>query len=349
MLRSAWLRMVPVAALVWLGGVASAQTEEALPVAYVTAVTNDAAFRVDAAGEAVRVDTASYVFSDANNGLRRGERLRTTPDGSAVLALFDYGVVVHLEHSSELALLEAPADSGLVPVVLMLYQGRAFVVRRETADGMLVVGCESRNVAGYTLSRGASLVVRAEAPGATFAVAQGRAKFFFGRVPPTGLNVVSGDPDIGVGIMVEAGESITTLPSARPVDDLLLVPTASTRFGREMLRFGVASSGRWVERAEQGDFTPVRGTARGEPGLIGQERQEAFVLDQPRTVAAPAPQTRVRILGRPTRLTAAQASLESQIPSAVVTASRYLNARFVGSTSGLRINREIRRNIVFGK
>jgi hypothetical protein len=324
------------------------ETEALPPMAYVTAVTENAASCVDTSGDVRRLDTRSYRFSDENNGVHLGESVRTSMDGSAMVTLFDHGMVVHLEHSSELAFLPAPQADDLVSFVLMLRRGRAYVLRRGDVDDWLLVACESQGVAGYTLSRGASLVVRAEVPGAAFTVSHGRLAFFEGDVPEA-LPADGAAAWAGLGVAVDAGRSITTSEPDRAIEDALPVATATSRLNREMYKFGVESSARWVAEAEQGDFTPVRGAARGEPGLISQVRQEAFVFDQPRTSVIPAPATQAEILTRATRISPAEASLQSRIPTAVVAASRFLNARFIGSSGGLRVNREIRRNIVFGK
>jgi hypothetical protein len=351
MVRFTCLGMVMAMSGAWLAvPMAAGQQKESAalpPIAYVTAVTEKAASRIDTSGEVRQLDTRSYRFSEENNGVRLGESVRTSMDGSAMVTLFDQGIVVHLEHSSELAFLPAPETEGLVSFELMLRRGRAYVLRRSHVDDWLLVACESQGVAGYTMSRGASLVVRAEVPGAAFTVSHGRLTFFEGDVP----DVPPADGAAawaGLGIAVDAGQSISTSEPARAVEDALPVATATSRLNREMYKFGVESSARWVAEAEQGDFTPVRGAARGEPGLISQVRQEAFVFDQPRTSVIPAPATQAEILTRPTRISPAEASLQSRIPTAVVAASRFLNARFIGSSGGLRVNRDIRRNIVFG-
>lgn len=182
MIRDALIKAVVIVAVAGFNAAAPAQPD---PAAFVTTVAGKGAVRV---GEGEPSQIAPTSFSFEQNGIRPGEGVRTADDGMAALMLPDCDAAVHLDSSTELRVVE-PADSG-VGAYLVLVGGRVSVVQKPDHDQWLLVAAEAgaAGVAGYTLSKGASLFVEADAEGASFAARHGEALYFPGKVPAGGAD-----------------------------------------------------------------------------------------------------------------------------------------------------------------
>jgi len=333
-----------VVAIASLTVAASAQPESVETDAFVTVIGGG--------GEVMRVyaEGASEItgeFSFDRNMIGPGEGVRTTEDATAVLILPGYGAVVYLEESSELRL-EEPAVPGTgVDLLVVLARGRASVIRKPGNVHWLVVAAEAEapEAKGYTLSSGASLFVEARADGVVLATRAGEAWYYSGQVPAGRLIDASGEPIDKSGVPVPQGQRVSTQVPIRPVPDEEADIVVPTRLYDDMGAFALAQSHLWLEKAEQGEFTPVRGPTRGAPKVLGAEFEPSLVFDQPRpALAAPAPRPTRRAVQ--TTRSPAQTLVESGVPGTVVAGQRFRRSRIIGNpgtagpgTGALTINR----------
>ncbi len=309
---------------------APAQSESADRAAFVTVVgQRGEVMHVDAAGES-RI--APDVFSREQNRIGPGERVRTTSQGSAALVLPAYGAVVYLEGSSELRLMEPSAPDSGVSVFLLLTKGRAAVIRRSGHVEWLLVAAEAEapGVAGYTLSKGASLFVEAGAHGVTFAARAGNAWYYAGPVPAGALIDASGEPADQSGVQLPQGQRISTQAPPRPVPDGEAGMVVPPQLDIDMWTFARAQGNQWLEQAERGDFTPVRGAARAAPEMLRAELEPSLKFDQPRPVLV-APAARAVTRAIQAARSPAQTLVESDIPGTVIAAQRFRRSRIIGS------------------
>lgn len=331
---------IVLAASMWAGP-ASAQN----PVAFITASTGSGATRGDTGDPYL---TGSADFSDFTNGIAAGQSVVTGADGTATITLPTFGTVIHLEASSEITVDRLPSLSGEIPVSFTLRAGGALVVRRGSEDRWFLIAGAAASNQGYALLQGASLAVRVEPAGVTFAALKGTSFCFKGAVP--GGALIGAAPPAGgkrglvdpSGVSISDGQSVSTRTWAPPAPDRLADAVAAS-MTRELYSFGLAAGAQWIERAEQGDLTPVRGAGRGSPELLRGEISAGLAFDQPRSIVA-APTSRAvtqPIRSAPTAVSAAQSRLESGIPSSVIIGQRLRRTRIIGSpgTSGpIRFN-----------
>lgn len=333
-----------VVAVAFSAVAAAAQPESVETEAFVTVVGGR--------GDVMRVyaDGTSKItgeFSFDRNMIGPGEGVSTSEDASAVLVLPGYGAVVYLEETSELRLQEPAAPETGVNVLLILAKGRASVIRKPGNVHWLVVAAEAvaPETTGYTLSSGASLFVEARADGVVFATRAGEAWYYSGQVPADRLIDPSGELINKSGVAVPQGQRVSTLAPVRPVPDEQAAVIVPARLYSDMGDFALAQSHLWLEKAEQGEFTPVRGPTRGAPKVLGAEFEPSLAFDQPRpAIAAPAPRAARRAVQ--TTMSPAQTLIESGVPGTVVAGQRFRRSRIIGNpgtagpgTGALTINR----------
>ena len=330
-----WLNrtyIAAVSAVVSLGVPTLAEAQDAEPVAYVTVVSGSGATRGESGPAFPREPGA---FSDALSGLATGESVKTLDGGAAALALPDYGITVHLEESSELLLKALPVLDNAVPVSLTLIKGRAYVVQRQGDVRWLLVAGDCDAGRGYTMSKGASLAVSVDSTGIAFAAVWGDVLFFDGDVPAGALVKETGELVDTSGVSVPEGHHISTQRELKPapeIPDALSGSAARSWLSDALYGFGLHAGEKWVERAERGDFIPVRGVARGAPEMFAPEGlAPELTFDQPRqAVVAPAPRAGMQ----PTRVQAlspVRALLETRRPTSVVVGARLARTRIIGS------------------
>jgi hypothetical protein len=322
--------LVSVAVLLGVAGVGRAQ--EGVPVAYVTLVDGAGAIRVES-GTAFAAEPR--LFSDSTSGLSTGESIRTLEGGAATVVFPDFGIVVRLEESSELLLGELPVLDKAVPVSLTLLKGQAYVARRLDDARWLMVAGKSDAGAGYTMSKGGSLTVRSGPAGVAFAAFRGEVVFFDGDVPAGTLVKENGELLDATGIALPEGHHVDSRMGEEPVGEIPGVMSAKQargRMGDSLYALGVRATENWVERAEKGDFTPVRGVSRGAPDIFPSEGlAPELTFDQPRSaVVSPAPRVATQPL-RAQGVSPVRALLETRRPTSVVVGQRLRRTRIIGS------------------
>ena len=296
-------------------------------IGYLTVVTGEGATRGES-GPAF--PPSSDRFTERGNGVRLGETVATLPGASAVVWLPGYRIAVHMESDTVVSMGDIPGLADHVPVAVQLRRGRAHVVRSPSDKTWLMITAGTGEVLGYTLSKGASLVAEAVAAEAAFTVTRGEGAFYRGQVPGEPLIGADGQPVDQTGISLSEGQRVSTqLPTvteSRPAADATWDQTEN-----DLYAFAIDHSGQWVQRAEQGDFTPVRAESAATPRTFGAEvgiPRQSF--DQPRT-AVTSPITRTTIS---TTVTAQRSAVEnllaSQIPSSVVIGQRIRRSRIIG-------------------
>ena len=326
-------------AAVWALNAALAPAQAGEPVGFITVLAGAGGARLGT-GEPVPLDRLEFLPEE--NGLELGEGVATAPQGTAVVVMPRYGAAAYLQPASRLHLQRAPARAERVSLVLQLSDGRASVVRKASAAGAVVLAGESDGATGYVILRAGSIVVTALGATVTFAVEQGTATFFSGSVPDQVIVDQSGKPLDASGLVLQAGQGITTqAPTEVTPFDAESVAAVSADMRQDIYAFGIDQSTQWVKRAEQGDFTPVRaGRGRAAVELVGTDFVPSQAFDQPQQLlAATAPQ------GAPVAITRAvispaQSLVESGIPGSVIAGQRFRRSRIVGNpgTGALIVN-----------
>ncbi|UCE62347.1 MAG: hypothetical protein JSU63_11660 [Phycisphaerales bacterium] len=314
-----------------------ALSDENGPAAFVTAVTGQGATR-GISGPAFPTGVAR--FSEEDNGISAGDSVVTPPQSTVSVVLPDSGVVIRLGPSSELILGHWTSGENDLPVTLTLLKGEAYILRRQ-AGGWLLAAAVSEVDSGYALSKDGALVLKSNDSGVSLAVLTGEAIWFAGSIPGEALLDESGEPLDTAGNVVEEGQSISTAELTERVPEGMarrVLENAS----RDLFAFGLSQGADWIERAEQGDFTPVRAAARGGVQVFRTELTASLAFDQPRSVVAtPAPRAVLQPV-RATRVSPARALLESGVPTDVVVGQRIRRTRVIGSP-GTTLN-QIRAN-----
>lgn len=328
------------------GDLVSGQAPKGKPLGVVLALTGGGATR-GAGGKPFPV--VRDRFSDADSGIFPGDMVTTVADGAALITLPDYGTVIRLGPSSSLSLDALPPAEGLISVAATLVSGEAHVLRRRPDNRWFLIRSGNQLAGGYTLSQGTTLVVRVDAAGASFTAVSGELLTFAGSPPAGPLLDATGQPIDKTGVKVTEGNRLTTQPQAKPSPDPESGPQAAARTGRDLYAFALTKGRHWVEQAERGDFTPIRGTTRTSASFFSADLGTDLAFDQPRSVVtAPAP----RVTAPPLRtvlVSPAQALIESGIPTSVVVGQRLRRTRIIGNpgvTGGqIRVNPDVEQLI----
>ncbi len=314
----------------------AAQRRGEAPVGYVTVVTGDGATRGES-GPAF--PQAAGEFNQRASGVSAGESISTLPGASAVIWLPAYRIAVHMNSDSLVSLPEIPGLADHVAVSVAVQRGRVHVVRSPSDNAWLLVSAGTEEAFGYTLSKGASLVVEAVEFEAAFTVSRGdEALFFEGPVPSEGLIGGEGEPLDDSGTSLSEGQRVSTqVPTV--TESRASASAAWDQTEGDLYVFALDQGGQWVARAEEGDFTPVRAEAAATPRTFGAEvgiPRQAF--DQPRTVVT-SPVTRTTVS---TTVTAQRSAVEnllaSQIPGSVVVGQRIRRSRIIGTDRRIGFN-----------
>jgi len=218
-----------------------------------------------------------------------------------------------------------------VPAAVKVIKGRVHVVRKSTDNAWFLITGGSGVGNGYTLSKGASLIVEVDAGGVSVTATKGGVTFFRGDLPAGPLIGPGGQPANKNGISVAEGQRVS-IQAPQVVDDRATPQTAWQRVYDDMFAFGVNHSGQWIVQAEKGDFTPVRPEPSA-AGLeirvgVGETRQ---TFDQPRTTVT-APISGSPVTARATgQVSTARAFFGSGIPSSVLIGQRIRRSRIIGN------------------
>lgn len=321
-----------IAAAVPLGVSTVGHAQEMEPVAYVTVVTGAGATR-GASGPAFPTEPGG--FSDERSGLAVGERVHTLDGSAATLVFPASGIVVRLEQSSELSLNALPVVDNALEVSLTLLRGRVYVARRQSDTRWLLVAGTCDAGRGYTMSRGGAISVSVDADGVAFAAVRGDVVFFKGDAPAEAPVDQAGELTDTTGIPLPEGHHVTTRMRYEPapaIPETLRGPVAAGALAGTLYALGLQASEEWVERAEQGDFTPVRAVSRGTPELFAPEPLgPELTFDQPRSpIVAPAPRAGVQAV-QTQGVNPVRALLETRRPTSVVVGQRLARTRIIGS------------------
>jgi len=319
-----------VSALVSALTISVAARGQEADAAFVTVLAGSGAERLTGEG-ATPIDGAD--FSVDQNQLAPGDGLRTlAPDGTAVVVLPGLDAMAYIEPASEFRL-EAPLVSdGGVSLMIRIITGRATIVQKATSKHWLVIagGSKTRGPAAYTLSKGAVVFIEASAEAVTFASRRGQALLYQGLVPAAKLIDASGAPADASGVALAQGQRLTVRAADQPGAERDSGRAVPETLAENVEAFAMRHGTQWLEAAEKGDFTPVRGAARGAPELLSGGFEPALVFDQPRpvlttTTSRPA-DTAIR-----TALDPAQALSQSGAPGTVVAAQRFRRSRIIAN------------------
>jgi len=309
-----------------LCGVASAEGGAEAIDAYVTIASGEQVYRLP------KQSQIGAIFSTEKNRISPGQSVGTGATSAAMLVIPGYDAVIYLEPSSELGLVEPPTAERGVGVHVVVFSGRATVVRGSSAARWMVISGapEVPAAAAFALTRNATMRVEVRRDSVSFAGVKEKAWHGVGALPDRALLDPSGEP-VAVGLTpIGEGQQVVTpmpavaLPGAR---DVLLLPEASG----VVSEFARSQSVAWVVSAEQGDFTPMRSAGRESPGLL-QPSELVLKYDQPRA-GTPRTPARTGFAVVQAARNPAQTLAESSFPGTAVAASRFLNARVVGSSA----------------
>ncbi len=309
-------------------------------VAVVTALRGEGAARGEA-GEPIQLFDSGGRFQPSAASLKLDERIVTGPEGGATLSLTDRATIVHLGPDTTCSFFAqrdlADDAGGFVHV----QQGRAEVLRRRSDNRWMVTAAGNGPSGGYMLSQGASFVVQVEGDVVSISVIQGEGWAFRGAVPAGALLDESGTPRDRSGVRIAAGQRVVLGAAEAEADAQADAARSGDRRRQDVYAFALTCGGNWLHRAEQGDFTPVRGESRGPSDLVRGEVSTELAFDQPRTpVLALVP----RVVTQPLRsalVNPARALIESGIPTSVVVGQRLRRTRIIGNpgtTGPIRVN-----------
>ncbi len=271
---------------------------------------------------------ARQVYTD-EFAISPGEQVATLPavEGSsgrsgATLFFPEAGVVVRCDADTVLTVL--PAGPLGVAAAVAVQRGSATIVGRASSPAWFVVVSGSQDDGDWVLARGATLQVE---PGGSIALHSGEGHLSAGPVPQGPLVDDEGRP----------------AASAPIEEDIPAAVDAWRRLGVDSYTAGISRGAEWIARAEKGDFTPVRESARASAQFFGQRvggQESAF--DQPRTTAvATTPRVAIGILRTPV-VNPATPLLESGVPTSVVAGQRFRRTRIIGnpgtSAQQIRVN-----------
>lgn len=303
------------------------QPDASEPLGYVTALTGGGATR---GADGVPFEVGRFL-TDENNGILDGEAVVTSDDGEAIVMLPDYGTSVRLAASSELVLTRRDDLSNDVPIKLTLRRGRASMLRRAADERWIVFEAVGPQGRAYVISKQASLTVSVSDEAVSFGLVAGSAAYFAGDMPDERLVDDAGQlidqPDQQIG----EGMSLSTQQQDAPVADNDNRVVAMKNMDDNLYRFGLDRGTRWVESAEQGDFTPVRAESQGAEEFLSAELSSGVAFDQASSqVIAQTRGSTTQPLRVPSR-SVAEGLLASGVPTSVIVGQRLKRSRIIGN------------------
>lgn len=265
-------------------------------------------------------------FRLADRTVQAGDEVATLANGSAVVRFADYGTVVNLWPESILLLENVPPRAKHVALGLRLGQGTAVLTRKASGPGLVALIGAAGQVQGHVLLEEGSVVVSVVGTEVVVESLQGSARFING--PLRDAPVAQGE-----GRLLSAGQRVTAGGDEAPM------PVASGR-AEDVWRqvheityaFGVQRSTEWIERAEKGDFTPVRSEeSRAEPEIVGTDFDPPQRFDQPTQLAAVTTIQATSVQSLRTVISPAQGLLESTVPGSVIAGQRFRRSVIIGN------------------
>lgn len=342
------LRRFVLAALAILSVPATSwgQADPSKPLAFVTAVTGG--------GATHGVDGRPFEFGEfltaAENGVKDGESVVTTANGTALLTLPGFGTAVHLAPSTEVVLSTRPDLANHVPVKITVRSGQVLMIRRTADERWIALEAVGPTGRAFTVSKQASLTAAVSDEGIVFGSVEGTAAFFSGNMPDEPLVNEAGNLIDRPDQLIEPGTSLRTKQLEQPVRDDENRTAALNSMNENLYNFGVHHSAKWVADAEEGDFTPVRAEARSTPEFFGSELSAGLAFDQPRSsVVSASSGPTTTPLRTPTR-SIAEGLLASGVPTSVIIGQRLKRSRIIGNpgtaSGAIRFNPQAEQLIV---
>jgi hypothetical protein len=269
-------------------------------------------------------------FSFDQSAIGPGESVQTAADATAVLVLPGFDTTVYLGGSTKWLASDLRGTDTGVSMKLECDGGSASIIRKlQSPDWMLLVA-RAGAARGYTLSRGASLFVEMSEQGVSFSARSGDAWFFAGDVPEGRLVDESGNLIDDSGVHLAQGQRVTSTAPAAATADEEAGTIAPPGMRDDLETFALAQSDQWLQQAERGDFTPVRGPGRAAPEVMQGGLEPSLAFDQPRPVlTGPAPRPTAGAVR--TTLDPAQSLVASGVPGTVVAGQRFRRSRIIGN------------------
>ncbi|MCH7993410.1 MAG: hypothetical protein IIB57_03090 [Planctomycetes bacterium] len=297
----------------------------AQPTGVVTVASNATIGRGGQSPSSVPLD---FQLEDRTVGV--GDEVLTLAGGSATLRFADYGTVVNLWPDSKLLLENSPPRAKHVALGLRLSQGTALLTRKAFGPGLVAIVGGSGQGQGHVLLEEGSVLVSLEGTKVVVEVLQGSARFIDGPLPDA--------PSDRAGQVLDAGQRMTggaggavERPARAQVDATWQSVQDST------YAYGVTRAEDWVERAERGDFTPVKSAeSRAEPELVGTDFVPPQAFDQPTSLAAVTTIQATSVQSLRTVISPVQGLVESGVPGSVIAGQRFRRSIIIGNpgTSG---------------
>jgi len=251
------------------------------------------------------------------------EKLDISAESSAWLFLREKRGVCHLEAGSSAKFIPVMSDGQLVSLCLVVHRGRATLLS-PTGDNRRLVLSDGSN-GGYAVLRGGSAVLDVSDAGSVVTAVAGEVLIFKGAMPEGGPMAADGSPVRPPDVTLAVDERVD-------LSNLMKSPAVVATAGAELYAMGLERADRWVESAEQGDFTPQRVEARGIGESFIQTTSADFSYDQPRAPTVLTTRSATPIVTN-IRANPAEALVSSGVPSEVVLGTRFLRTRIIG-TSG---------------
>ncbi len=269
--------------------------------------------------------------------LSPGQGIRTFANGTATILLEAYDTAIFMESSSELRFTAPTTPDSGIDFVIEVVEGKVSIIQKPDNEKWLATAALARPKGAYILSRGASLIVDLNEDGASIVCAQGELAYYSGRLPGAKLINTDGELLKTAKTSIQSNERFSVgVDNARPVTAEVAI--ASTSVEEDIHQFALTESGSWLARAEQGDFTPVRGAGRGAPEPLSAQLNTDLAFDQPRPVlTTPSPPTVTPSVG--SLLNPSQALVESGSPGTVVAGQRFRRSRILGNPGTTGVGR----------
>ena len=271
------------------------------------------------------------VFRLTDRRVGAGDEVVTLANGSAVVRFADYGTVVNLWPESKLLLENIPPRAKHIALGLRLGQGTAVLTRKASGPGLVAIVGDSGQVQGHILLEEGSVVVSVVGTQVVVETLQGSVRFIDGPLLDAPLAP-------GVGQVLSAGQQMTAGGEEAPMP---VAPGRAEdvwrRIHESTYAFGVKRSTQWIERAERGDFTPVRSEeSRAEPELVETDFTPPQAFDQPTSLAAVTTIQATSVQSLRTVISPVQGLVESGVPGSVIAGQRFRRSVIIGNpgTSG---------------
>ncbi len=266
------------------------------------------------------------VFRSEDRIVGAGDEVATLSGGSAVIRFADYGTIVNLWSESRLLLEIVPSRAKHIALGLRLGQGTAVLTRKASGPGLVAIVGDSGQVQGHVLLEEGTVVISVEGTKVFVEALQGSVRFIDGPLLDAPL-------DQGAGQVLNTGQRMTAgAGGSVERSERGQVEAAWQSLQDSTYAFGVRRAEDWVERAEKGDFTPVKSAeSRAEPDLVGTDFVPPQAFDQPTQLAAVTTLQGTSVQSLRTVVSPVQGLVESGIPGSVIAGQRFRRSVIIGN------------------